>query len=49
LSQRQITVTSVDNEQIEKLLSEEKGIFYSLLERIQESHRQSLAEKKGGN
>ena len=45
---KEITIASVGNEHIEKLLSEEKGIFYTLLQRITELHSQSLAEKKGG-
>ena len=45
---KEITIASVGNEHIERLLSEEKGLFYTLLERITELHFQSLAEKKGG-
>lgn len=48
LLNKEITIASVGNEHIEKLLSEEKGIFYTLLQRITELHSQSLAEKKGG-
>ena len=45
---KEITIASVGNEHIEMLLSEERGLFYTLLERITELHSQSLAEKKGG-
>ena len=45
---KEITIASVGNEQIENLLGEQKGIFYTLLQRITELHSQSLAEKKGG-
>ena len=45
---KEITIASVGNEHIAKLLSEERGLFYTLLERIAELHSQSLAEKKGG-
>ena len=45
---KEITIASVGNEHIENLLSEERGLFYTLLERITELHFQSLAEKKGG-
>ena len=45
---KEITIASVGNEHIEKLLSEERGLFYTLLERITELHSLSLAEKKGG-
>ena len=48
LLNKEITIASVGNEHIEKLLSEERGLFYTLLERITELHSQSLAEKKGG-
>lgn len=48
LLNKEITIASVGNEQIENLLSEQKGIFYTLLQRITELHFQSLAEKKGG-
>ena len=48
LLNKEITIASVGNEQIENLLSEQKGIFYTLLRRITELHSQSLAEKKGG-
>ena len=48
LLNKEITIASVGNEQIENLLSEQKGIFYTLLQRITELHSQSLAEKKGG-
>lgn len=48
LLNKKITIASVGNEHIENLLSEQKGIFYTLLQRITELHSQSLAEKKGG-
>ena len=48
LLNKEITIASVGNEHIENLLSDQKGIFYTLLQRITELHSQSLAEKKGG-
>ena len=48
MNKKEITVASVNSEYISDLLKDKDALHLSLLAKIMELHRFSLAEKKGG-